>query len=52
MLKVNICEYFFIFRLIPVWNYLPDSCFNTYIVKYFKYKLERVDFKHFLCEEI
>ena len=50
-IKTNFFKHFLIFRLISVRNSLPDSCFNMDIVKRFKCKAERVDFKNFLCGE-
>ena len=41
-------KYFFINRIIIVWNSLHDHCFNTNLSKCFKSKLTRIDFSHFI----
>ena len=39
---------FFTNRIVSIWNYLPDSCFNGDTLFYFKNQLHNTDFSHFL----
>ena len=39
---------FFINRIVPIWNHLPDSCFYGNTVFYFKSQLHNTDFSRFL----
>ena len=44
----NVFKHFFSNRVLPVWNYLPDCCFNSDILSVFKRKLCAVDLNVFL----
>jgi hypothetical protein len=39
---------FFVCRVSPIWNFLPDACFNVNQLDYFKRKLKEIDFSRFL----
>ena len=39
---------FFLYRLLPVWNFLPDTCFNVDTYNSFKSKIRDVDFIRFV----
>ena len=38
---------FFTNRIVPIWNHLPDSCFNGDTLFYFKKQLHNTDFSLF-----
>ena len=39
---------FFSNRIVPIWNHLPDSCFNDDTLFHFKNQLHNTDFSRFL----
>ena len=45
----NSCfKYFFTNRIINVWNFSRDNCFNTNLTKCFKSKLTKIDVSRFI----
>ena len=34
----------FLYRILPAWNFLPDTCFNVCTYNSFKSKVQDVDF--------
>jgi Reverse transcriptase (RNA-dependent DNA polymerase)/Endonuclease-reverse transcriptase len=44
----DIFKFSFVNRIVNVWNYLPDTCFNTSLIATFKQKLRRINFDKFL----
>ena len=39
---------FFINRIVPIWNHLPDNCFNGDTLFYFKNQLQNTDLSFFV----
>ena len=50
--NINCFKYHFINRVVPVWNILPDICFNTNSIKCFRSKLLSVNMSDFMCGQL
>ena len=47
-IKHDVLKYNFIYRCIPAWNALPDTCINTNVTNCFKSKLCKTNLDKFL----
>ena len=43
----NVYKSYFIYRTIPIWNALPQSCFNTNVNRCFANRISCFNFQHF-----
>ena len=42
----------FMYRVVPIWNLLPDQCFSPDIYNFFRIKICKIDFSRFLVCEV